>query len=78
MGTEPYFFYWMGNKKLMTFFDWDTGEPNNFNGFENCLLQAKIEYSGKWNDAECHLKNYYICEDKGKFYLWISKIFICK
>ena len=39
--------------------NWKQGEPNNFNGIEDCGALASI---GIWNDIPCTWKKAYICE----------------
>ena len=46
-----------------TYFNWGTGEPNNYNGNpEDC---GEIWPSGKWNDARCSHSLRYVCETSG-------------
>lgn len=43
---------------------WKSGEPNNLNGNENCLLTN----DGAWNDEDCSVTKYYVCKlDSGEF-----------
>ncbi|KAL5012958.1 hypothetical protein ScPMuIL_011509 [Solemya velum] len=40
--------------------NWETGEPDNHNGNERCVLIQKK--NGKWNDQRCEKSLHYICE----------------
>ena len=41
---------------------WNSGEPNNYKGKEDCVEMAS---SGKWNDLICAQKHHYVCEMPG-------------
>ncbi|MBF0337715.1 MAG: C-type lectin domain-containing protein [Nitrospirae bacterium] len=41
-----------------SFTDWDSGEPNNQGGIENCLVYKQ----NKWNDTECTSTYRSLCE----------------
>ncbi|XP_071789140.1 macrophage mannose receptor 1-like [Asterias amurensis] len=40
---------------------WDEGEPNDFNGAEQCV-ELNMWKGGKWNDVNCGVKQSYICK----------------
>lgn len=61
LGNEPHF-YWMGNKKPITFTDWLGGMPDNWQGNENCV-EIWIALGSKWNDRACSMLNNFICEE---------------
>jgi hypothetical protein len=44
--------------------NWNTGEPNNTNGNENCntMYGAATGLLGLWNDANCATVYPYVCE----------------
>ncbi|XP_048385281.1 collectin-10 isoform X2 [Stegostoma tigrinum] len=44
---------------LQDYSHWRPGEPNNAFGGEDCV---EIVSDGGWNDVECHLTMYFICE----------------
>uniref|UniRef100_A0A7M6DLQ4 Uncharacterized protein n=1 Tax=Clytia hemisphaerica TaxID=252671 RepID=A0A7M6DLQ4_9CNID len=44
---------------------WKSGEPNNLNGNENCLLTN----DGAWNDEDCSVTKYYVCKLDSEFTL---------
>ena len=56
-------FYWTDDKPLMDtvedpfegqYLAWNTGEPNNHDGHENCVhMYAQGSLQGKWNDIRC-------------------------
>ena len=45
--------------KLLTYTNWDTGEPNNLGSIENCV---EMRDKGFWNDIPCSKKLPLICE----------------
>ena len=65
--------FWTGGKRSATcstewvwsdgtplnFTGWDSDEPNNINGNEDCI---NISSDGTWNDMPCAEGLYYICE----------------
>lgn len=44
----------------LNYINWQTGEPNS--GGEQCT--EVVPHTGKWNDAECDAKRYYLCKTK--------------
>ena len=51
-----------------TYTNWESGEPNDHNGIEDCVhmyseLKSR-EY--KWNDLPCYATYHYVCETRGK------------
>lgn len=48
---------------LSDFTVWNDGEPNDWNGPENCVEMLKT--SGHWNDKRCTKVNGFMCEKKG-------------
>lgn len=62
LGNEPYF-YWMNIEEPMKFNEWNSGNPNNSNGDEDCIeLSKAADY--KWNDNSCDEKKYFVCEEE--------------
>lgn len=61
LGNEPHF-YWMGNKKPLTFTDWYVHQPDNWHGIEHCI-EIWIARGSKWNDRACSTLNYFVCEE---------------
>lgn len=56
--TEGRFVY--ANGAPINYKNWKNGEPNNFNGNEDCVI---IEHeNGLWNDFPCDQKGLIICE----------------
>ena len=51
-------FVWSDSTSFIKSF-WNTGEPNNVRGEENCL---HLLISGKWNDINCADSFYYVCK----------------
>ena len=37
--------------ELLTYFHWNEGEPNNYDGIEDCI--EMYTDTGKWNDVYC-------------------------
>jgi len=60
-------FVWMSTGQPLTFENWNSGEPNNFqyeNGeTENCLELWNRDGKGlRWNDTPCSFESYFVCE----------------
>ncbi|XP_061472650.1 C-type lectin domain family 17, member A-like isoform X3 [Rhineura floridana] len=51
---------WLDGSRVSLSF-WGAGEPNNAGHREDC---ATLRFNGKWNDALCSLKEYWICKKK--------------
>lgn len=41
---------------------WGKGEPNNFEGHEDCGEIMYYEYENSWNDETCTYPHFWICE----------------
>ena len=53
-------FRWIGSDQPLIYTNWGTGEPNNYNGEEDCLLMSQYE---DWNDVRCSATlAYSVCE----------------
>lgn len=39
---------------------WDNGEPNNYNGNQDCAVQWG---NGRWDDANCDVSHFFACEN---------------
>uniref|UniRef100_A0A8C0J1A9 C-type lectin domain-containing protein n=1 Tax=Chelonoidis abingdonii TaxID=106734 RepID=A0A8C0J1A9_CHEAB len=55
--TEGRFKYLNGEN--IVYSNWQTGEPNNDKGIEDCV---EVHSSGKWNDKSCGEKRLIVCE----------------
>nr|XP_020671031.1 collectin-10 [Pogona vitticeps] len=58
METEGQFMY-ADRTPLQTYSNWKEGEPQDESGEEDCVEMLS---TGKWNDTECHLTMYFVCE----------------
>ena len=47
------------NSPLQNYSNWKEGEPSDPYGHEDCVEMLS---SGRWNDTECHLTMYFVCE----------------
>uniref|UniRef100_A0A8C9P6L0 Collectin subfamily member 10 n=1 Tax=Spermophilus dauricus TaxID=99837 RepID=A0A8C9P6L0_SPEDA len=47
------------NTPLQNYSNWKEGEPSDPYGHEDCVEMLS---SGGWNDTECHLTMYFVCE----------------
>lgn len=47
------------NTPLQNYSNWKEGEPSDPFGHEDCVEMLS---SGRWNDTECHLTMYFVCE----------------
>ncbi|XP_038119435.1 C-type lectin 37Da [Culex quinquefasciatus] len=66
MGKEGSF-VWLVNKRVIpgwnNFEAWETGEPNNNAGNENCLVGIVKGGRVQWNDIPCNNEYCYMCQD---------------
>ncbi|CAC5364261.1 unnamed protein product [Mytilus coruscus] len=54
-------FIWESDNTMLTYTDWNPGEPNNSQGQEDCVhMSSSITY--KWNDIRCSHTFSFICE----------------
>ena len=44
-----------------TVFDWRDGEPNNFNGIEDCVETSNATGLIQWNDKRCDVNRLFSC-----------------
>ncbi|KYO29267.1 collectin-10 [Alligator mississippiensis] len=58
MEKEGHFVY-ADNAPLQNYSNWKEGEPRDTSGHEDCVEMLS---TGEWNDSECHLTIYFICE----------------
>ncbi|KAJ8940567.1 hypothetical protein NQ318_012966 [Aromia moschata] len=62
---EEYQFVWMSTGNYLVYTNWDVGQPslkNSAGVTENCIDVGFHEAGFTWNDADCGLKLYFICE----------------
>ncbi|MEE6463284.1 hypothetical protein FKM82_005839, partial [Ascaphus truei] len=52
-------FMYTDNTPLQIYSSWRDGEPNDASGYEDCVEMLS---TGVWNDVECHLTIYFVCE----------------
>ncbi len=52
---------WNWDGQAMTYTNWRSGEPNNGNGVENCLMLMSNQ-GGTWDDRNCNEQLGYICQ----------------
>ncbi|KAI8120437.1 C-type lectin 37Da [Lucilia cuprina] len=65
---------WYNNGETITYAEWAPGQPDNWNGNENCAHLLSRDGRYLLNDVHCGLRNYYICEaDKPK----MASIVLC-
>lgn len=60
-------FFWMSTGKPLTYENWNSGEPNNYQyeggELEHCLELWNRDGKGlKWNDTPCSFETFFICE----------------
>eukprot|EP00794_Sanderia_malayensis_P003261 gene3261-3742_t len=56
-------FFWVDGKKLNdSIAYWNTNEPSNAFGGEDCVELYSWYNLGRWNDNKCTTKRYYVCE----------------
>ncbi|XP_077206965.1 pulmonary surfactant-associated protein D-like [Paroedura picta] len=56
--TEGRFVY--ANGAPVSYTNWKSGEPNNYNGVEDCVII--LHENGLWNDYNCDTKSLIVCE----------------
>lgn len=65
MGAEDYTkegdWRWVSDLSKVQYSGWQSGEPNNWLGNEDCAL-FYLPHSLNWNDGRCNFKSGYICE----------------
>ena len=50
-----------------TYTQWDSGEPNNYGGREDCVHMRSKSSGYNWNDLACNTYSVpYVCETRGK------------
>uniref|UniRef100_A0A8C4HR38 C-type lectin domain-containing protein n=1 Tax=Dicentrarchus labrax TaxID=13489 RepID=A0A8C4HR38_DICLA len=54
---------WVDGTPLTTSY-WMDGEPNNYDLKEDCVEVKQHEKKNSWNDFQCDLPNFWICEKK--------------
>nr|XP_033785945.1 collectin-10 [Geotrypetes seraphini] len=52
-------FMYTDNTPLQNYSSWKENEPSDASGHEDCVEMLS---SGAWNDVECHLTIYFVCE----------------
>ncbi|KAM3928722.1 collectin-10 [Leptodactylus fuscus] len=52
-------FMYVDHTPVQDYSGWRVGEPNDGSGHEDCVEMLS---SGAWNDVECHLTIYFVCE----------------
>lgn len=55
-------FYWLTTGAPATYTNWLAGEPNNYQGVENCIQWMFRKDNRGWNDWNCAIEMRYICE----------------
>ncbi|XP_071955735.1 alpha-N-acetylgalactosamine-specific lectin-like [Antedon mediterranea] len=56
-------FLWSDGNSLPTYTNWDSGEPNNYKGREDCVsVWDKNNSQEKWNDIPCSFRHGYVCK----------------
>ena len=58
-------FQWSTSEKNINFSNWMSGQPNDFNGNQDCVgiyISSNSVYHGKWYDYTCSIKHFFICE----------------
>ncbi|XP_052776850.1 aggrecan core protein-like [Mya arenaria] len=56
-------FRWAGSDRRVTITDWHSGQPDNYEGAEDCV-HTDGERTGTWNDEDCDERMHYICEER--------------
>ncbi len=50
--------YQWSDGKPLNYLNWNYGEPNNFNGVEECV---EVQANQGWNDVNCYINKGWIC-----------------
>ncbi|XP_015268504.1 PREDICTED: collectin-10 [Gekko japonicus] len=58
LDREGHFMY-ADRTPLQNYSNWKEGEPDDTSGQEDCVEMLS---TGKWNDTECHLTMFFVCE----------------
>ena len=53
---------WASDDSTLNYSRWGNGEPNNWNGVEDCGNIRNDKGTPYWNDGQCSTKNNFICE----------------
>ena len=64
---------------MLTYTNWRSGEPNNYQNNEDCVLYRKVH--GTWNDISCSTPLQAICESPSKNSIprrWLVLSVICE
>ena len=51
---------WVWDSRTSGYVNWNRGEPNDWNGNEDCV---QMTTSGRWNDVNCGSRLMFFCED---------------
>ena len=52
-------FSWQTDNKVLSYADWDNGQPNNWHCNQHC---GAIKPNYKWHDISCDMKQEYVCQ----------------
>ena len=79
-------FRYDSNGEQITWNNWKEGQPNNFQGGEDCVAVGVTAGSGDtdvgtseaglWWDQKCHFLKEFVCESSGKV-VFIKNVFTC-
>ncbi|BFZ21806.1 hypothetical protein BsWGS_24845 [Bradybaena similaris] len=58
---EGAFRWTTSGETIGAFTNWNSGEPDNYNGAQHCL-ELREEFKHKWNDYQCLTSNTFVCE----------------
>ena len=63
--NENGFYVWIANKRVKKpnklYAKWDSGEPNNTGGKEECINVFPLR-GYRWNDSPCAVKMCFVCK----------------
>ena len=54
---------WVWDSRTSGYVNWNRGEPNDWNGNEDCV---QMTTSGRWNDVNCGSRLMFFCEDRAR------------